>query len=80
MLVDKTGGPNERAAFTLLPTTCETRQRGRASTRREARRHDQPRVLIQTPSRLHFGLLAWGQTRADSSVASGSWSIPHILS
>ena len=67
VLVDKTGGPRERAAFTLLhrhvrETACDVV----SSRDRVDRPHDQPHLRIRTPSRLHFGLLGWGPQRKSS--------------
>lgn len=45
-LVEKTGGPAERRAFTLLRTFI----------------HEHCEVLVRAPSRLHFGLLSVGNT------------------
>ena len=62
VLVDKTGGPRERAAFTLLH-----RHVRETAVTTWSRPGPEPiavmtslRMRIRTPSRLHFGLLGWG--------------------
>ena len=63
ILIDKTGGPRERAAFTLLQR--HVREAASARTRLEPKwvavmTSRRVRIRVRTPSRLHFGLLAWG--------------------
>ena len=65
VLVDKTGGPRERAAFTLLhrhvrETAVATRSRPGPES---IAAMTSLRIRIRTPSRLHFGLLGWGPQR-----------------
>ncbi len=62
VLVSKTGGPAELAAFSLA---VRVSPRGRRPSGRRPRPEAHstmtgPRLLVRTPGRLHFGLLGWG--------------------